>query len=292
MEFFNGKTHYLKIVTVVNIIMGMLILVSLGFFAGSIVTPFHKNKKNVIPVSSFARGQRTIRPVNESFQEYETLLRKNPFGIPAVSAKDASAEAGEALLSGLKLMGTIAGPARRGYAVFVGEDGNQSMFKTDESVFGAGELTAVGEYHVSIRRNGKLIKIPMVDMVAPGEMDSMKGGVASGPVQSLGKGEYIIDQKALQYALDNPTQIMMDAKLIPNMTKDKQEGFVLREVRKSGIYDNLGMQNGDVVLRINDFSISDPENTLQAFMALRGMDKMQLDIIRDKNRMVMNYQIR
>ena len=288
MEFFNGKIHYLKIVTVVNITLGMLILVSLGFFARSIVTPFHK--KNVIPVSSFALG--AIRPVNESFQEYKILLRKNPFGVSAVSAKDASAEADEALLSGLKLMGTIAGPTRRGHAVFVGEDGKQAMFKTGESVFGAGELTAVGEYQVSIRRNGKLIKIPLVDMVAPGETDSLKGGTASGPVQSLGKGEYIIDQKAIQYALDNPAQIMMDAKLIPNMTKDKQEGFVLREVRKSGIYDNLGMQNGDVLLRINDFSISDPENALQAFMALRGMDKIQLDIIRDKNRMVMNYQIR
>lgn len=288
MEFFNGKIHYLKIVTGVNITLGMLILVSLSFFARSIVTPFHK--KNVIPVSSFALG--AIRPVNESFQEYVTLLRKNPFGVSAVSAKDVFAEADEALLSDLKLMGTIAGPTRRGYAVFVGEDGKQAMFKTGESVFGAGELTAVGEYQVSIRRNGKLIKIPLVDMVAPGETDSLKGGTASGPVQSLGKGEYIIDQKAIQYALDNPAQIMMDAKLIPNMTKDKQEGFVLSEVRKSGIYDNLGMQNGDVVLRINDFSISDPENALQAFMALRGMDKIQLDIIRDKNRMVMNYQIR
>ena len=290
MEFFNGKIHYLKIVSVVNITLGMLILVSVGFFARSIVTHFHK--KNVGPVSSFARG--AISPVNESFQEYEILLRKNPFGVPAVFGKDASVEAGEALLSDLKLIGTIAGPTRLGYAVFIGKDGKQSIFKTSESVFGEGELTTVEEYQVSIRRNGNLIKIPLVDidMVARGETDSLKGEVAFGPVQSLGNGEYIVDQKAIQYALDNPAQIMMDAKFIPNMTKDKQEGFILRKVRKGGIYDNLGMQNGDVLLRINDYSISDPENALQAFMALRGMDKMQLYIIRDKNKMVMNYQIR
>jgi general secretion pathway protein C len=288
MEFFNGKIHYLKIVTAVNIILGMLILVSLVFFARSIVTAVPK--KNVKPGSSFA--QRAIRPVNESFQEYETLLRENPFNVSAVSAKDASAGADEAVISDLKLMGTIAGHTRRGYAVLVGKDGKQAMFKTGESVFGAGELTAVEKYHVSIIRNGKLIKIPMVDMVVPGEIDSLKGGGASGPVRSLGKGEYIIDQKAIQHALDNPTQIMMDAKLIPNMTNGKQEGFVLREVRKSGIYDNLGMQNGDVLLRINGSGISNPENALQAFTALQGMDKIQLDIIRDKNRMVMNYQIR
>jgi len=153
-------------------------------------------------------------------------------------------------------------------------------------------LTAVDKHQVSINRNGKLIKINLVDIVASGEMNSLKDGGASGPVQSLGKGEYVIDQKALQHALDNPTQIMMDAKLIPNVTNDKQEGFVLLDVRKSGFYDNLGMQNGDILLRINSFSISNPENALQAFTALRGMEKIQLDIIRDKSRMVMNYQIR
>lgn len=288
MEFFNRKNHYLKIVTVVNIIIAMLIPVSLVFLAGSIVADFRL--KNVNPVSPIAL--KAIRPVNERFQEYETLLRKNPFGVSAVSAKDAAAEADEAVLSDLKLMGTIAGRTRRGYAVFVGKDGKQSLFKTDESVFGAGELAAVEEYQVSIRRNGKLIKIPLIDMVAPDAMDSLKGGEASGPVRLIRKGEYIIDQKTIQYALDNPMQSMMDAKLIPNMMKDTQEGFVLREVRKGGIYDNLGMQNGDILLQINGFSISNPENVLQAFTALRGMEKIQLDMIRDKNRMVMNYQIR
>lgn len=286
MEFFNGKNDQLKIVTAVNILLGISILVSLGYFAGGIVTAVQK--KNVIPVSSFA--QKPIRLVNESIQEAETLLLKNPFGVSAVAAKDAAAV--EAVLSDLKLTGTIAGRTQRGYAVFVGKDGKQAIFKTDESVFGAGILTAVEEYQVSISRNGKLIKIPMVNTVVPGEMDSLKGGTPSGLVRSFGKGEYAIDQKAIQHALDNPTQIMSDAKLVPNMTNDKQEGFILLEIRKNGIYDNLGMQNGDVLLRINDFSISNPENALQAFTALRGMDKIQLDIIRDRNRMVMNYQIR
>ncbi len=288
MELLSGKTPYLKIVTGVNIVLGALILANLVLFSRSIVTAVHQ--KNVTPASSFA--QRATKPASEGFREYETLLRKNPFGLSAVSAKGSPAEAGEAVLSDIKLIGTIAGHTRRGYAVFVGKDGKQSLFKTGESVFGAGELTAVEKYQVSIRRNGKLIKIPLVDMVAPAAMTSLKGGEASGPVRSLGNGEYVIDQKAIQYALDNPRQIMMDAKLIPNMREDKQEGFVLREVRRSGIYDNLGMKNGDVLLRINSLSISNPENGLQALMALRGTDKIKLDIIRDKNRMVMNYQIR
>jgi len=196
-------------------------------------------------------------------------------------------------LSDIKLVGTISGSAEYSYAVFLGKDGKQSMFKTGESVFGAGELKTVEKYRAIIKNNGKLIKITMIDVLVPGEMESLKGAKASsGPVQLVKKGEYMIDQKAVQLALDNPTQIMTDAKLIPNMTKDKQEGFIVREVKKNGFYDNLGMQNGDVLLRINSFNISNPENALQAFTALRGMDKIQLDIIRNNSRMTLNYQIR
>ncbi|MGO9138736.1 MAG: type II secretion system protein N [Syntrophales bacterium] len=289
MEVINIKHHYLKIVTVVNITIGLLLLASLVFFARNIISVVQK--KDMKPLSTTKIESK--KHENKSIQEYEAIFQNNPFGIPAGSLKHNSAGMDQTALSGIKLIGTISGSAKYGYAVFVGTDGKQSMFKTGESVFGAGELKTVEKYRAVIENNGKLIKIPMVDIMAPGEMEALKGaGALSGSVRSLGKGEYIIDQKAVQFAVDNPNQIMTDAKLIPNMIKEKQEGFILRQVRKNGIYDSLGMQNGDILLSINNFSISNPENALQAFTALKGMDKVQLEIIRDSNRMTMNYQIR
>lgn len=289
MEVINIKHHYLKIVTVVNITLGLLLLASLVFFTMNIITVVQK--KDMKPLSTAQVESK--KHENKSIQEYEAIFQNNPFGIPAGSLKPNSPGMGQTALSGIKLVGTISGSAKHGYAVFVGRDGKQSMFKTGESVFGAGELKTVEKYRVSIENSGKLIKIPMVDIMAPGEMEALKGGGAtSGSVRSLGKGEYIIDQRAVKFAVDNPTQIMTDAKMIPNMIRDKQEGFILREVRKNGIYDSLGMQNGDILLRINNFNISNPENTLQAFTALKGMDRVQLDIIRDGSRMTMNYQIK
>jgi general secretion pathway protein C len=167
------------------------------------------------------------------------------------------------------------------------------MFKVGESVFESGKLVSVEKYRASIESNGKLIKINMVDVLAPSEMEDIKGRrVPAGPVQMVKRGEYMIDQKVVQQSLENPTQIMTDAKLIPHMIQGKQEGFILRDVRRNGFYENLGMQNGDVLLRINSFNISNPESALQAFTALRGMDKVQLDIIRSNNRMTLTYQIR
>lgn len=110
--------------------------------------------------------------------------------------------------------------------------------------------------------------------------------------RSAGRGTFLVDQKKVLDALENPNQLMTDARLQPNIANGRQEGFILREVRNGGIYQSLGLQNGDVLLRINDYNISNPENALQAFTALRGMDRVQVDIMRGGQKMTMTYQIR
>lgn len=283
------KFHYAKIITAVNVAIGLLLLISIGFLVRDILMVVQK--KDMMSASAspveYRKGEKN------RMQHYDAIFQHNPFGIPAGSLNNISVAINQSALSDMKLIGTISGSAHYNYAIFIGKDGKQSMFKTGESVLGAGELKSVGKYHAFIENNGKLTKITMVDIIAPGELEALRGaGGPSGQIRSLGKGDYMIDQKALLFAVNNPTQIMMDAKLIPNMVKDKQEGFILREVKKDGIYDRLGMQNGDVLLRINSFNISSAESALQAFTALKGMDKVQIDVMRDNNRMSMNYQIR
>ena len=283
------RLDYSKFISVLNITMGFLLLLSLGFFARNVLSAVQK--KGIKPVSSSSVEAK--KQERKSVQEYEAILQSNPFSIPAGSLKQNTPGTEQRELYDIKLVGTISGSAAYSYAIFVGKDGKQSMFKVGESVFESGKLVSVEKYRASIESNGKLIKITMVDVLAPSEMEDIKGRRApAGPVQMVKRGEYMIDQKVVQQSLENPTQIMTDAKLIPHMIQGKQEGFILRDVRRNGFYENLGMQNGDVLLRINSFNISNPESALQAFTALRGMDKVQLDIIRSNNRMTLTYQIR
>jgi general secretion pathway protein C len=86
--------------------------------------------------------------------------------------------------------------------------------------------------------------------------------------------------------------MMTDARLKPNIMNGKEEGFVLSEVKSGGIYQSLGLQDGDVLLRINDYDISNPEKALQAFTALKGMERVQVDLMRGGSRLTMTYQIK
>jgi general secretion pathway protein C len=86
--------------------------------------------------------------------------------------------------------------------------------------------------------------------------------------------------------------MMTDARLRPNIVNGREEGFALSEVKSGGVYQSLGLQDGDVLLRINEYDISNPERALQAFTALKGLDRVQIDLVRSGARMTMTYQIR
>jgi type II secretion system protein C len=280
------KFHQIHFIAVINIVLGAAILFSLVYFARTLSeVALKNNKRNISALNTkpFSQGESAIGT-------YDAVIRNNPFGVPAGSLEHHPFASESPSTLDIKLTGTISGALRHGYAVFINQDGTQSMFKTGEEVFGMGKLESVAKDKAFIRKGGQLVKIPMIDLA--NEVEAI-GAPSSGDLVRLsGQREYILDQRALQFALDHPAQIMTDAKLIPNMINNRQDGFVLREVKENGIYSKLGMRNGDVLLRINGANISNPENAFQAFMALKGLNKVQFDMIRDGNKITQNYLIR
>jgi type II secretion system protein C len=280
--------NYIKMITVVKITLGFLMLIFLGFFARNLFTTLQG--RDITPVAS--THVEPGKQENKSFQEYESIPQKNQFGIPTDSLRFNTSE-GSAALSDIKLIGTMSVSVEHSYAVFVGKDGKQALFKTGAPIFGAGKLRTVETDSVIIESNSKFIKIRMVSISASGDPEVPSvAKETSEPMQSLGGGEYIRDQEAFQLVLNDPERLARDVWRTHHMTDDKHGGYILGKVRKKSIFDNFGMKQDDVLLRINDYNISSPENALQAFTVMKGIDKVQLEIIRDGNRMTMNYQIR
>ncbi|GAB4416612.1 MAG: type II secretion system protein GspC [Thermodesulfovibrionales bacterium] len=281
------RAGYYKLLGGINVLIGFLLLLSLLILARDIISMTHRRAEK--PAPSFNSGSQGFD--RRDLQGYEVILRHNPFGFSAGSLKPLSTT-GKAV-SDLTLIGTVSGPRMHSYAIFADSNGRQDVFRVDEPVFGSGRLERVDRDKVFIRGNSGLIEIAIAEIATIKEVypsDSTRR--TSDLARNIGNGTYIVDQKKILDALNNPGQLMTDARLQPNFTDGRQEGFVLREVRNGGIYQNLGLQNGDVLLRINDYNISNPENALQAFTALRGMDRVHLDIVRNGVRMTMTYQIR
>jgi type II secretion system protein C len=280
-----------RILTIANLLLVLLLMVSfLVLVRDVIATRYTKVEKAPSRRSS---GAPLPSSAKRPLQDYEIILRSSLFGLPSSPLIALSGSQEKGISQDLTLIGTIAGREDRSFAIFSDNSGKQEIYKAGETIPGAGRLETVRRDKVTIRGNGRPLEIPIADIVKITEVAPSPGAARSSEfARSVGAGAYIVDQKKVQQAIESPNQLMTDARLQPNFANGKQEGFTLREVKAGGIYQSLGMQNGDVLLRINDYNISNPENALQAFTALRGMDRIQLDILRNGSKTTLTYQIR
>jgi general secretion pathway protein C len=276
-----------------NVCLSILLLFAVLFLVRDAMTLYFEQGKTIRTESTSANTQAGAKKTQ--FTEYAPILANNPFGFSGGELKLlAGSSTSLANPADIALVGTVVGPKELTFGVFRDRTGMQEVFRLGESVFGAGNLSRVEREKVLLKQGGREIEI-LLDDVKIKEIS--KPGTAGSPqlsafAQRVGRGLYIVDQNKLQQAIANPGQMMTDARLRPNVANGREEGFVLSEVKPGGIYHSLGLLDGDVLLRINEYDISNPERALQAFNALRGLDRVQIDLIRSGARMTMTYQIK
>ena len=276
-----------------NTLLGIILIISTIFVARDSISRYFEQKKNV--QKSTYSSKATSLEQEKQLSEYTVILDNNPFGFPGGEIKTLTGSTNQKTQQGnIMLIGTVVGPGKLNYGIFKDSAGVQEVFKIGDPVFDIGRLYRVQRDKVVIRKAGKTVEILLEDVKVK---EVNKQATAAGPspssfAQKIGRSTYMVDQARLQQAIANPGQMMTDARLKPNIVNGKEEGFVLNEVKQGGVYQSLGLQDGDVLLRINEYDISNPERALQAFTALKGMERVQVDLIRSGSRMTMTYQIK
>lgn len=225
---------------------------------------------------------------------------KNLFGI-AVREPLAKSDNTHSDIEGLKLVGTVTSSHGDGYAFILDPNGSQWVLRRGQNREGVGMLAAVGNDYVELLR-GERVRLNLIDIrdvykEIKGLTEPIRRGAVgrnSGVtwIRKTPAGEYMVDRRQVEEVIENPKNLMTDARLLPVIRDGRQEGFRLREVKKNGIYHSLGLRNNDILLSVNEFPITDPEAALKAFTALRGADEIVLDIKRNGRKKTLKYLIR
>lgn len=303
-----------KFVAALNAVLGALVVLSLFLFVRGIVSGPKKTHagKTVTSESKAFRSR-------QSLMDYARILRNNPFGFTAGELKPLIAQTKQETpsmsASDLTLIGTVAGAKGSSYAILIDKKGTQEVFKAGQNVFGYGILDTVQKDRVYITTGDMPVEVLLSDLIfnkdtarqdepsTPMPAGGGHGGRkargeagAQAETSSIAKrtaeGAYAVDRQRIVKAMENMGDVMTDARFIPNIVEGAAKGFILNEVKGGGLFHSLGLQNGDVLLSVNDFDISSPESALQAFTALKGMDRVQLNVIRDGSNTTLTYQLK
>ena len=291
-----------RLLTPINYALVVFIIAILALIASDIVS-FRISKLFPKKISGITTTQAPSQG-GEELAAFASILSKGLFGkatqgnlTPIVAKNTGKAEDAGFNLSDFTLLGTVQGSSRESFALILKNSSKEErVFRMGDAVFNIGPLVLVRKDYVEIRTGATRAKLatPAAPSLTGPAAPAPHGIAPSGsPLASqTSSGNFVIDQRALNASLDNIGQAMTDARLLPSIKDGKVEGFRASEVKPQGIFGTIGIKNGDVLLRMNDFPIDSPEKAIQSFATLKGQSRIKLDLIRDGQPTTFNYDIR
>jgi general secretion pathway protein C len=111
-------------------------------------------------------------------------------------------------------------------------------------------------------------------------------------VRQTAANAFIVDRRELQGSVDSMSGLMTQLRAVAEVEDGRPAGFRLFQINDGSIFRRLGLENGDVVQRVNGQAVSDPSTLLAFLQRLRTEPRVALDIRRGAERRTLVYDLR
>ena len=200
----------------------------------------------------------------------------------------------------MTLIGTGEGEGAPSFAVI------EDRITREQRVYRVGDVVKDGIVLAKVERNQIVLRLGAQQQVltlytdgtedvasgagaprAPGDVAAVTGGV-----RQVQANRWVLDKQEVSAALENLPQLLTKARVIPNFSEGKPDGFKIFSIAPDSLYAKIGLQNGDVLQQINGVEIKDPENFMRVFQQLKDETNIALDFVRNNRRESFAYEIR
>lgn len=276
----------------VNILTSLAVLVLAALVARDLVELRIMPREDEMPGGAVLvkKASKADWPV----EAYKTIAEAGAFGksefrLLPVRAGSSAAPLGAALP--LELLGTATGAG--GFAVFMNTaTKKQGLFEYGQDVFGYGVLARVeqGRAFLSAGEKELVFIVPSLDKKGAGPQMARRPW--DGPVKAAPAETKMIDARAFRAGLERPDRLMSDVMFSLSSREGGIAGFRVSEIRQGSVFSVLGLNDGDIVAKVNGYSVDSPEKAAQVFAGLKGETAINLEIIRQGKPLVLKYSIR
>lgn len=232
------------------------------------------------------------------------LLAVPLFGKPAPRAKPATkpvAHAKPVVASRLniKLLGTVVAGKNSAAIISLTGNGEQQVVFVGDAIQPGVKLFAVEEAaivveragmleRVSLEQSGKLISTPMA-AISGGAGITATGATATAGVVTR---QQDIDRATLQQKISDFPSLMSEARVVPHFSDGKSDGFVITDIVIGSLYQQVGLQNGDIIRKVNGKQVSSAQQAMAMYKALESATAIDLELMRAGQVQQVHYDIR
>jgi general secretion pathway protein C len=110
-------------------------------------------------------------------------------------------------------------------------------------------------------------------------------------VREVGQNKYEIDRDVIDKTLSNLNTIATQARIVPSFKNGAANGFKLFSIQPNSLYASIGIENGDVIQRVNGYEINSPEKALELYQKLRESQRVTIELERGGQVLRKEYSI-
>jgi general secretion pathway protein C len=202
----------------------------------------------------------------------------------------------------LKLVGTVAGANNQDYAII--EDltrrGAQALYQVGDTIQNVviAEIrpTCVlfdkgGQYEsLCFQHDGAEAKGAQGRQPLPPPATSQSQG--DGGIVRVDAATWRISRGLILEQFGNFGNLSAQARFMPYAVQGQPQGFQLVRLVPGSFLQKIGLQNGDVVQRVNGLSVNSPAEALQAFQQLQNEATVRLEVLRQNRATTLTYEMR
>jgi general secretion pathway protein C len=119
-----------------------------------------------------------------------------------------------------------------------------------------------------------------------------KGGAATMQgVKQTSDNKYDVSRGVIDQQLSNLSTISTQARIVPSFKNGVANGFKLFSIQPGSLYSSIGVENGDVIQRINGYEINSPDRALELLQKLRETSHVVIELERGGQPIRKEYNI-
>jgi type II secretion system protein C len=285
-----------------NLLVGLLIIPFVGLCISDV---FRLRLASSILPEEEAVHQRAgqARVVHHPRTYYDVIARRDVFNLAPPPQPTAPPVVEENLP--LRLIGTSQLSSGKPYAILENQMGVQSLYRVGDTVPDGGPLVQVDPDQAIIMHNGHRVAIKMEHatptpgqpMVPPnvqhrgfGHGRQLHGRDPRG-IHRMGKNHFRIDRQFVSGQLKDMAPLFTEIRATPNVMNGQSNGFLLTEIQPDSVFQQIGLQNGDLLSSVNGQHVGDPAKAIGLLQSLQKASLVTLEVIRNGAPVELFYNI-
>ena len=199
------------------------------------------------------------------------------------------------------LIGTaIAEPAKYSLCQITNPDVNETQVYAIGEKYQGARIYAIEKERVLIDNNGVNEYIDnsaaappnlgVTPLVQPPVGQQPQAGGGEG-VRQMSENQYVVARSEINNALTNLSDLATKARIVPSFKNGVANGFKLFSIVPDSLYAKIGVQNGDVIRRINGYEMNSPDKALEIYQKLRDANRIEIEIERRGETLRKTYSV-